>query len=104
MEEEETGKFQLKETKTSSEQEPATEFGVEGAASNIKNVDTTQKKNIPLKRGQKSKLNKIKNKYKDQDDEDKQIFMQYLAVYKLICFFISHFYQKSTTVKNSCPL
>ena len=80
MEEGETGKFQLKETNKSSEQETATEFGVEEAASNIKNIETTQKKNITLKRGQKSKLNKIKNKYKDQDDEDKQIFMQYLAV------------------------
>jgi hypothetical protein len=40
------------------------------------------KKNLPLKRGQKAKLNKIKTKYKDQDDEDKQIFMQYLAVRK----------------------
>ncbi len=42
-----------------------------------KNTKTQQ---VPLKRGQKSKLAKIKQKYKDQDDEDRELVMQYLAV------------------------
>lgn len=33
-----------------------------------------------LKRGQRSKLKKIKEKYGDQDDEDKAIMMDYLKV------------------------
>ena len=36
-------------------------------------------KNVPLKRGQKAKLNKMKTKYKDQDDEDREIVRAYLA-------------------------
>lgn len=38
-----------------------------------------------VKRGQHSKLKKIKEKYKDQDDEDRAIFMETLKV----CFFFS---------------
>lgn len=34
---------------------------------------------VPLKRGQKARLNKMKTKYKDQDDEDREIIMKYLA-------------------------
>uniref|UniRef100_H3DIP3 Ribosome quality control complex subunit NEMF n=1 Tax=Tetraodon nigroviridis TaxID=99883 RepID=H3DIP3_TETNG len=34
----------------------------------------------PLKRGQKNKLKKIKEKYKDQDEEDRELMMQLLAV------------------------
>jgi hypothetical protein len=46
-----------------------------------KNIKEQQKQNkIVLKRGQKSKLAKIKQKYKDQDDEDRELIMQYLAV------------------------
>uniref|UniRef100_H3DIP4 Ribosome quality control complex subunit NEMF n=1 Tax=Tetraodon nigroviridis TaxID=99883 RepID=H3DIP4_TETNG len=33
----------------------------------------------PLKRGQKNKLKKIKEKYKDQDEEDRELMMQLLA-------------------------
>ncbi|KAG9481151.1 hypothetical protein GDO78_010418, partial [Eleutherodactylus coqui] len=33
----------------------------------------------PLKRGQKSKMKKIKEKYKDQDDEDRELIMQLLG-------------------------
>ena len=46
--------------------------------------DSQSKKNkIAVKRGQKSKLAKIKQKYKDQDDEDRELIMKYLAVKKL---------------------
>ena len=37
-------------------------------------------KQQPLKRGQKARLNKMKSKYKDQDDEDRELVMQFLAV------------------------
>jgi hypothetical protein len=33
-----------------------------------------------FKRGQKTRFNKMKNKYKDQDDEDRELNMQYLGV------------------------
>ncbi|XP_063803618.1 ribosome quality control complex subunit NEMF isoform X2 [Pseudophryne corroboree] len=33
----------------------------------------------PLKRGQKSKIKKMKEKYKDQDDEDRELIMQLLG-------------------------
>lgn len=33
-----------------------------------------------FKRGQKTRFNKMKNKYKDQDDEDRELIMQYLGV------------------------
>ena len=36
--------------------------------------------NVPLKRGQKARQNKIKQKYKDQDESDKELIMQYLGV------------------------
>uniref|UniRef100_A0A672J2C2 Ribosome quality control complex subunit NEMF n=1 Tax=Salarias fasciatus TaxID=181472 RepID=A0A672J2C2_SALFA len=36
----------------------------------------------PLKRGQKNKLKKIKEKYKDQDEEDRELMMQLLGVRK----------------------
>lgn len=36
-----------------------------------------------VKRGQHSKLKKIKEKYKDQDDEDRAIFMEMLKVYSV---------------------
>ncbi len=36
--------------------------------------------NAPLKRGQKARQNKIKQKYKDQDESDKELIMQYLGV------------------------
>uniref|UniRef100_F7DW96 Ribosome quality control complex subunit NEMF n=1 Tax=Xenopus tropicalis TaxID=8364 RepID=F7DW96_XENTR len=35
--------------------------------------------NQPMKRGQKSKLKKIKEKYKDQDEEDRDLIMQLLG-------------------------
>jgi len=48
------------------------------------NISTQEKankdKNLPLKRGQKSRLNKMKKKYKDQDEEDKELVMKFLAV------------------------
>lgn len=36
--------------------------------------------NKPLPRGQRSKLRKIKTKYKDQDEEDRELMMQITAV------------------------
>lgn len=38
------------------------------------------KEDTKLKRGQRSKLKKIKEKYKDQDEEDKRIRMEFLSV------------------------
>lgn len=35
--------------------------------------------NAPLKKGQKARLNKMKKKYKDQDEEDKELAMQLLG-------------------------
>ena len=44
-----------------------------------------QKQNQPtLKRGQKAKLKKIKEKYKDQDEEDRRISMAILQVLIII--------------------
>ncbi|XP_062863885.1 ribosome quality control complex subunit NEMF-like [Trichomycterus rosablanca] len=40
-----------------------------------KNAGSTQ----PLKRGQKNKLKKIKDKYKDQDEEDRELMMKLLG-------------------------
>lgn len=39
-----------------------------------------------VKRGQKGKLKKIKEKYKDQDDEERQLRMEILAVNNNLCF------------------
>ena len=44
-----------------------------------KEADKSNKQQ-PLKRGQKARLNKMKSKYKDQDDEDRELVMQFLAV------------------------
>ena len=41
-------------------------------------------KQQPLKRGQKARLNKMKSKYKDQDDEDRELVMQFLAVSRMM--------------------
>ena len=54
-----------------------------------KTVDVKQAKNQPLKRGQKTRLNKIKKKYKDQDEEDRELVMQYLAVKNILFYFAS---------------
>lgn len=43
-----------------------------------KEADKSNKQQ-PLKRGQKARLNKMKSKYKDQDDEDRELVMQFLA-------------------------
>uniref|UniRef100_A0AAR2M3H3 Ribosome quality control complex subunit NEMF n=1 Tax=Pygocentrus nattereri TaxID=42514 RepID=A0AAR2M3H3_PYGNA len=39
----------------------------------------------PLKRGQKNKLKKIKDKYKDQDEEDRELMMKLLGVSTVCC-------------------
>jgi hypothetical protein len=47
-----------------------------------KQQNTNQAKkpqNEPLKRGQKKRLNKIKTKYKDQDEEDRELIMKFMA-------------------------
>ena len=42
-----------------------------------------------VKRGQKARLNKMKTKYKDQDEEDRELHMQFIAVSsKLFNFFV----------------
>lgn len=43
---------------------------------------TNQQSASQFKRGQKTRYNKMKSKYKDQDDEDREINMQYLGVRK----------------------
>lgn len=42
--------------------------------------DENVKEQQRLKRGQKSKLKKIKEKYKDQDEEEKKIRMEFIQV------------------------
>lgn len=42
--------------------------------------ESNKAKSQPLKRGQKSRLAKMKTKYKDQDEEDRELVMQYLSV------------------------
>ena len=67
---------------------------------NILNVKEQQKQNkTVLKRGQKSKLAKIKQKYKDQDDEDRELIMQYLAVSLLSHGVLKYYF--SYYLKNS---
>ena len=46
--------------------------------SDDENESSTSKQ--PIKRGQKGKMKKIKEKYKDQDDEERQLRMQLLQV------------------------
>ncbi|KAG7203097.1 hypothetical protein KM043_010219 [Ampulex compressa] len=43
-----------------------------------RNVETKKNNQVVLKRGQKSRLKKMKEKYKDQDEEDRQLSMQIL--------------------------
>ena len=45
-----------------------------------KQKDEKPAKQAPPKRGQKGKLKKIKNKYKDQDEEEREAVMQLLQV------------------------
>lgn len=44
-----------------------------------KPLPKTTNENQPIKRGQRAKLKKIKEKYKDQDEEDRQVRMQLLG-------------------------
>lgn len=48
----------------------------------VKEEEPNKASNKPggLKRGQKGKLKKMKEKYKDQDEEDKKLFMMVLQV------------------------
>ncbi len=43
-----------------------------------------QPSSVSVKRGQKSKIKRIKDKYKDQDDEERQLRMQLLQVGSLL--------------------
>lgn len=49
---------------------------------NKERIETEPKKNdqVVLKRGQKGRLKKMKEKYKDQDEEDRRLSMQVLQV------------------------
>ncbi len=55
-------------------------MGKQNKQQSTKSSQLQQPNTSQMKRGQRSRLNKIKNKYKDQDDEDKELIMQYLAV------------------------
>ncbi|CAF0710373.1 unnamed protein product, partial [Brachionus calyciflorus] len=69
----------LKNDKISNEIEEIEEYSSKQKQTESKKIQEPPKKNQPLKRGQKSKLAKIKTKYKDQDEEDRELIMQYLA-------------------------
>ena len=43
--------------------------------------EQTKQNQTGLKRGQRGKLKKIKEKYKDQDEEDRKLLMMALQVY-----------------------
>ena len=43
-------------------------------------AEVENKPQTTIKRGQKTRLNKMKTKYKDQDEEDREIAMQVLKV------------------------
>ncbi|RNA10237.1 nuclear export mediator factor NEMF [Brachionus plicatilis] len=45
----------------------------------VSSAESNKGKSQPLKRGQKSRLEKMKTKYKDQDEEDRELIMQYLS-------------------------
>lgn len=51
-------------------------------------IQTSSKQNqSSMKRGQRGKLKKIKEKYKDQDEDDREKSMTALQVCTLICFY-----------------
>lgn len=43
-------------------------------------IDSKKNDQVILKRGQKGRLKKMKEKYKDQDEEDRRLSMQVLQV------------------------
>lgn len=53
--------------------------GGAGGKSQVQSNQTSQ-----FKRGQKTRYNKMKNKYKDQDDEDRELNMKFLGVFKFL--------------------
>lgn len=57
---------------------------VESAKSVISDEKSKGQKSTVLKRGQRSKVAKMKQKYKDQDEEDRELVMQFLAVSEMI--------------------
>ncbi|KAG9336404.1 hypothetical protein JZ751_002751 [Albula glossodonta] len=63
---------ELEDTETKGEDPPATNQEKKTTA---KSGDSQQ----PLKRGQKNKMKKIKDKYKDQDEEDRELAMKLLG-------------------------
>lgn len=74
------------ETDTTNPNETSALTSVPQKSSAVKSTESTagSKKsqtpaNVPLKRGQKARLNKMKTKYKDQDDDDRELFRAYLA-------------------------
>ncbi|XP_003962785.2 nuclear export mediator factor Nemf isoform X1 [Takifugu rubripes] len=59
--------------------EEKTEIPAGGSTNNQGSKSGGDSSQQPLKRGQKNKLKKIKEKYKDQDEEDRELMMQLLA-------------------------
>ena len=75
----ETKKEMIKEIKANPKK-------TEKAKANAKaEVESKEKTSQAVKRGQKTRLNKMKTKYKDQDEEDRIIAMQFLKVECLKC-------------------
>lgn len=78
----------LKPSEISSKKgKPQPKENTKGAKEKPDNKETKQNEPNVLKRGQKGRLKKMKEKYKDQDEEDRKILMEVLKVLAASTFF-----------------